>query len=124
MLPEYEGFDPEEVDKLIEVDLSSDEEVLNRIEPGNKRKYNLSTNEVVDPGIGYFERSENMMVKKRELDYLTEEINPALKEIIPYVMSKHSQQPIFHFLAKVQEMRQKKHALRLVIPKLAGKQNQ
>ena len=109
MLPEYEGFDPEEVDRLIEADLSSDEEVLNRIDPGNKRKYNLSTNEVLDPGIGYYERSEaveldknikvepaffgreNTKAEKNELNYLTKEINPALKEIIPYIMSKHSQ---------------------------------
>ena len=109
MLPEYEGFDPEEVDRLIEADLSSDEEVLNRIDPGNKRKYNLSINEVLDPEIGNFECSEavrldesikvepaffsrdNTKAEKHELIYLTKEINPALKDIIPYVMSKHSQ---------------------------------
>lgn len=35
-------------------------------------------------------------------------MQPALKEIIPYVLSKRSDDPVAHLLAKIEEMRKRK----------------
>ena len=97
-----------EFDKLLEESLSSDEETLTRIEPRNKRKYALCDRADDTKAFESQKFEENANNDNANLVYMSKQILPALKKIIPYVLAKNSADPKVHILTMVQRMRQKR----------------
>ena len=119
----------------MDAELSSDDEVLDRIEPLRNRKYNLATYQPVPLEPGLFERGhipindeirdkceeqapiwlnrDNTQQDDLDIKYLETQIQPVMKELIPYVLSKLSDDPKTHLLEKVRDMRKKKVLLAL-----------
>ena len=90
-----------EFDKILEESLSSDEETLTRIEPRNKRNYILCNRADDIRALENQKFENNANNDNANLVYMSKQILPSLKEIIPYVLAKKSADPKVHILAKV-----------------------
>ena len=76
-----------EFDKILEESLSSDEETLTRIEPRNKRKYLLCNRADDIKALENQKFENNGNNDNANLVYMSKQILPSLKEIIPYVLA-------------------------------------